>query len=81
MLRVTVEILPCGNESKKRPCGTLYITNNLSHPRRPVRGSYTVRLTRPGCPERTGAILDFPRRHKNAWDLALLALQATVGED
>lgn len=42
MLRVTVQIIPHGDESLARVIDQIDITNDLSHPDRPNQGNYRV---------------------------------------
>lgn len=42
MLRVTIEIIPFGDESMKRTLDTLELVNDGTHPDRPEYGNYVV---------------------------------------
>jgi len=44
MLRVTVQILPHGDEETARTLATLDVINTVDHPKRPHYGRYRVRL-------------------------------------
>lgn len=87
MLRVTVELVPRGDESRaKKLCvGVIFndITGTLTS------GNYGVKLSRQGIGEKTfetrtpwrqGRVTGFPRKRLNSWDLLYRALQSTVGE-
>lgn len=81
MLRVTIEMVPIGDESRKSHLGTIEIANDGRGTRE--RGNYKVRLAKRGRPTqawRHGAVSDFPRQTKGPYDLLLHALVATVGE-
>ncbi len=80
MLRITIELLPKGEEAKSRHLGTIYISNVGGTP---TRGDYRFRLSKRGKPNQVwkkGAITDFPRRRLGAYDLLYRALRAVVGE-
>ena len=81
MIRITVEMLPKGDESRKRHLGTAVIGNDGTGTR--TRGNYRVRLSRRGQPDSTwksGSVEGFPRTRLGAWDLLLFALVATIGK-
>lgn len=81
MIRVTIEMLPLGNESRKHHLGTVTIANDGTGTR--GLGNYNVRLSRRGKPDstwRTARITGFRRLQRGAYDLLLLALAATVGQ-
>lgn len=81
MLRITVELLPLGDETRARHLGTAIIANDATGSR--ARGNYTVRLSKRGQPKsvwRRGRVEGFPRQRLGAWDLLYLALRATVGD-
>jgi hypothetical protein len=80
MIRVTIEMLPKGDESRKRHLGTVEIANDGTGSA--LRGNYKVRLSKWGRPATdwmTGAVKDFARRSQGPYDLLLRALIATVG--
>lgn len=80
MIRVTVELIPHGDESRKRHLGTAIIANTGAGTE--ALGNYKVSLSRRGQPEsvwKDGAISGFPRKRLGPWDLLLWALAATVG--
>lgn len=84
MIRVTVELLPHGDESRKRHLGTCEIANDLeeSLASRGDLGSYAVRLSKWGQPTQTwkrGRVGGFDRIKRGPWDLLYLALKDTVG--
>jgi hypothetical protein len=81
MIRVTIEMLPLGNESKKRHLGTVTIANDGTGTR--GLGNYIVRLSRRGKPDstlKTERITGFRRLQFGPYELLLLALAATVGQ-
>jgi len=81
MVRVTVELLPFGAETRKRHLGTMEISNDGSGGE--TVGNYRVRLSkwsRPDSTWRTGEVMGFQRRRRGPWDLLLVALLATVGD-
>lgn len=80
MIRITIELLPKGDETKKRHLGTAEIANiggSLTS------GNYAVKLSKWGNPKstwRSGSVEDFPRQRLGAWDLLYRALRNTVGK-
>lgn len=79
MIRVTIELLPHGDESQARHLGTIFISNDDTGT--DDWGSYNVRLTKPsGTGWRIGRVEHFPRRILSAHDLLFRALKNTVGE-
>lgn len=79
MLRVTIELLPHGDESRKRHLGTMEIANVGGTP---SRGNYRARLSKRGKPKqlwKEGAVTGFPRKRLGPYDLLYRALMATVG--
>ena len=46
-LRITLELIPRGDESHKRSMGTLYIENTGDHPQHPKLANYQYRLEGP----------------------------------
>lgn len=44
-LRLTLELIPRGDESRKRVVGTLEIENTDDHPKHPKFGNYRFRMT------------------------------------
>lgn len=81
MIRVTIELVPRGDESKKQHLGTAEIINDGTG--NMEVGNYTVRLSKWGKPNQTwkkGALSGFPRQRLGSWDLLALALVATIGD-
>ena len=81
MLRITVELLPNGDESQKRHLGTAEITNLGSGDDK--TGNYEVRLSKWGNPSqmwKCGELKGFPRQQLGPWDLLSLCLVATIGD-
>lgn len=77
MLRVTIELLPHGSESRTRLLGTAYIVNDGFGSEN--SGNYQVTLSRRGGKEYKGEVTDFPRKRLGPWDLLFQALAVTVG--
>lgn len=79
MLRVTIEIFPRGDESRRRTIGVVDITNTGTGD--PTTGNYAVTMAkdttrfRPGV-WRRGTVSGFPRLRLGAYDLLLRALVA-----
>lgn len=79
MLRITLELLPHGDQSRKRHLGTIEISNVGGTP---TRGNYRVRLSKRGKPNqlwKEGKVTEFPRKRLRPYDLLYRALMATVG--
>jgi len=76
MLRVTIELLPDGNEEAARPLGELTIANDDTGT--PLNGHYDTQLTTfdryGGSFVRTGRVEDF-NRERSAVDLVMFALE------
>lgn len=80
MLRVTIELIPRGDESRKKHLGTVEISNDGTGDTR--RGNYAVRLAKFGRPTHEwmrGVVRGFDRVKKGPYDLLLQCLVATVG--
>jgi hypothetical protein len=80
VLRITIELVPRGDESLKRHLGTIIIALVGGTP---TRGNYRVWLSKRGKPTQVwkeGQVTDFPRRRLGAYDLLYRALAAVVGE-
>jgi len=80
MLRVTIELLPLGSESRKKHLGTIEIVNDRTGT--PETGNYDVTLFKWGTGRRVwrrGRVDGFPRKRLGPHDLLLRALLATVG--
>lgn len=83
MIRITVEMVPWGFEDQKRVIGTAKIWNDCTGDRE--TGNYRYRLHRAGPTGKLerrvwkqGAVKDFPRMKRGAWDLLFRALRAAV---
>jgi hypothetical protein len=74
MLRVTIEVVPFGNESKAKVIDTMTIVNDLSHPKRPEYGNYTATMSDNGGERETQVIGHC--REDGPWELVRLALNA-----
>jgi hypothetical protein len=80
MLRVTIEVVPRGDESRKRHLGTVEIVNDGTG--NEYRGNYAVRLAKFGRPNHNwlrGVVRGFDRVRRGPYDLLLQCLVATVG--
>lgn len=80
MLRITIELVPGGDETRKRHLGTAEIINDASG--NIDLGNYTVRLSRMGNPTATwrcGRVKGFRRQVYGPWDLLYLAIGAALG--
>lgn len=81
MLRVTIDLVPMGDESRKRVLGVMEIANDGQGTS--TSGNYMVRLCKAGQPKaiwRRGGITGFPRARLGVYDLLLRCLVATVGQ-
>jgi hypothetical protein len=79
MLRITIELVPGGNEDRKKVIATGTITNLGTSG--PSVGNYFVDLRdKAGRLWRHGTIFGFPRRKLLAWDLLCRALTALIGD-
>lgn len=80
MLRVTVQLLPGGDESKPETLGVAYIINDGTGTN--TTGYYKTAFSQRGGKRwwKKGSVDDFPRLQRNAWDLLYLALKGVVGE-
>lgn len=68
MIRVTVELVPHGDESRARVLARGTMTNDGTGTLQ--RGNYRFQLSqsgRPNATSRVGSVRDFPRRAKNVW--------------
>lgn len=75
MIRVTVELVPRGDESRARILCRGLIVNDGSGTLR--TGNYRFSLSQQGRPNvqsREGEVKDFPRLSKNVWHLLRLVL-------
>jgi hypothetical protein len=78
MLRVTIELVPLGIESRARIIATGTIANTGTGT--PTSGDYRVELRdAAGRRWRSGTITGFPRKRLLAWDLLYRALGKVVG--
>lgn len=83
MIRVTVEMLPHGDEKRKYHLGTAEIWNtgeNLFHP---DKGNYAFRLSKWGKLKenwKSGSLEDFDRRNRGPWDLIYLCLKKVLAK-
>lgn len=78
MIRVTVELVPHG-VFKPILLGKAYIRNEGTGT--PTRGNYTFEFTnKAGGHWKEGALFNFPRKKRLAWDLLYRCLKVIVGE-
>jgi hypothetical protein len=78
MIRVTVELVPFGIESRKRPPGTIVIANDATGSM--TTGNYKFRMTtRDGSKYKEGRVEGFPRQRLLAYDLLFRCLKTAVG--
>jgi hypothetical protein len=80
MLRITVELVPQGDESLKQHLGTAIIANDGEGT--VELGNYHARFSKWGKPNnvwKTGTVKSFPRQKRGPWDLLYLALQSAIG--
>ncbi len=80
MIRVTIQMIPRGDETKARHMGTVEIANEGTG--NSEMGNYKVRcskMTKPSHTWKTGAIKGFNRKTRGPHDLLLLALMSVVG--
>lgn len=79
MLKITIELIPHGNEEKKEIIAIGKIWNDGTGTKEV--GNYQVRLYKNGEPNkvwRSGSLEGFQRLTHGAWDLLCLALTATL---
>ena len=82
MLRVTVDLVPFGIESRKRTIATAKIWNDATGT--PARGNYQFTLSQNGRPDRiwkAGSLKNFPRKRMGIWWLLFLVLLKVLGAD
>lgn len=80
MIRVTIEILPSGDEGRKKHVGTVEIANDGTGS--PDVGNYSIRLAKFSTPNQTwlqGQVIGFDRVNRGPYDLLLQSLIATIG--
>lgn len=85
MLRVTVELVPGGDESRARVLHVAEISNDGKKTAATLgaKGDYNVRLSSRGILSRAfriGRVTDFPRKRLTAWDLLYRALKNLIGD-
>lgn len=74
MLRIKLEVVPYGNESKCKVIDTMIIINTADHPNRPKYGNYIAEIDDNGG-RRLASVKDH-RRDDGVWELVRLALNA-----
>ena len=82
MIRVTMELLPGGDDTKAKHLGSALIDNDASEGE--LRGDYKV-VIYAGWDSgkrvwKKGEVKGFARKRLGPWDLLYQALKATVGE-
>jgi hypothetical protein len=80
MLRVTVELVPHGDESRARHLGTAVIANDGTGDL--DTGNYWAKLSKwgSGATWKRGKYKGFPRKRRGPWDLLYCLLREIVGE-
>ena len=80
MLRITIQLIPHGDESLTSTLGTIDIWNDLSHSDRADMGNYEGNLfsASPFFMSKTGKVKDFPRQEKSSWHLLAEFLKNTL---
>jgi hypothetical protein len=73
VIRVTVELVPHGIESRKRLVGMLHIVNRGDGTKR--RGNYDYYLDSTREQMRAGQVWDFPRLSRHVWYLIARVLK------
>lgn len=81
MLRVTIELVPHGDESRKSTLATAIIANDGTGDA--TTGNYDARFyDKSGTKLWKGAkVTGFPRRRRLPWDLLQRALNIAIGEE
>jgi hypothetical protein len=80
MIRITVELVPKGDNSKARKLWQALIGNDATGTM--TRGNYRYTLSRRGAAGsvwKAGRIYDFPRKDLGVWDLMYRVLKDAVG--
>lgn len=67
MIRVTVELLPHGDESRRRTLGTMEIANDGTGDQE--TGNYDAILRAEYTNGRVGRVTNFHRQHQSCWSL------------
>jgi hypothetical protein len=81
MLRVTIELVPQGDENRRLHLGTAEIINDGTGDSE--KGNYKIRLSKWGNPAqiwKCGELRGFPRKDLGPWDLLSLCLVAAIGD-
>jgi len=80
MIRITIEMLPKGDEQKGRLLGRAIIANDASGTE--TRGNYRCTIFKLGTTAiwKTSAVANFPRKKFGCWDLLLACLVAAIGD-
>lgn len=91
MIRVTVELVPHGDESRAMVLGKTIIHNVSREGRDATRGDYQVAVAHKSRmestrailsnPARRGEVLDYPRLSYNVWRLVIRALRSAFPEE
>lgn len=80
MIRITIELVPYGDESQAKVIAMGVIANDGTGTLR--RGNYRYQLSqskRPHVTSRKGGVKDFSRLQKNVWHLLKLVLNTAFG--
>ncbi len=80
MLKVTIELWPLGDESRKETLHTIVIANDGTGT--PTQGNYYSVISRRKrlTPWKLAAVAGFPRKRLNAVDLLYRVLKQAVGD-
>ena len=75
MIRVTIELVPHGNESKTRTLHVGVIANNGTGSK--TKGNYYFALSQRGSRKvwKSGVVQGFPRKSRGAWNLLYRVLE------
>ena len=79
-MRVTVELVPLGDESKAKVLHTAVIANDGSGTK--AKGNYRFALSRKGStkPWKSGQVKGFPRLREGAWRLLYRVLKEAMND-
>ena len=69
MLRVTVELIPYGDESRKRSLAVMEIANDGTGDYEVGNYTGTLHAEYTGAEGRKGKVVQFQRRHQSVWSL------------
>jgi hypothetical protein len=81
MLRITIELVPYGDESKKEVIGIATIANDATGDQ--TTGNYKYHISKWGKGNamwKAGKLAGFPRKRLGPWDLLFRVLSDAVGK-